>query len=342
MSFITLRTIRLFEYDLLVQRISETTGGSIMFKRIFAFLALAFALFGTQCWAVTCTPIEEGGLSCTNTFDQNDPTNTYNFSGTGDGILTVQFDTVLTTFTLTVTVNHVIDPLDPKEFPSGTVCVLYQSNGGQCDQYDFTGSAVGPNGVPVKNTDYKGLISITLSYFTSQTIHTPAFGHAPGDNATAVYSEDILTSYSSLPIEDPTMSGKTPGISSVAALDEPFSEADTFCSLSLSVPEEGNSLQEADEIEVALKVGSGTGSSCTGKGIRDKTARFSVWTTDFSGNVVFSKLKVKEEGNKFHWDSKNGVNELDLSTEGLAAGTYTITVTSSKFSPQDISFTVAP
>src|SRR6266404_6812504 len=35
-----------------------------MFKRIFAFLALAFTLFGTQCWAQSptsnCVPPEEG------------------------------------------------------------------------------------------------------------------------------------------------------------------------------------------------------------------------------------------------------------------------------------------
>ncbi len=226
----------------------------------------------------------------------------------------------------------------------GTVCVKYSGNGGQCAQYDFTGSSSGPNGVPVKNKDYKGLITLTLSYINSgsQTVRNPAFGHAPGDNATAVYSEDFLAVYSSSPTSDPTMGGKLPGLSSVAALDEPFTETDTFCGFE-SAPVEGNSLQEGEQIEVAFRLAAGVSGSCTPPaGIRDKTALFSVWTTGTNGDVVFQSIQVKEEGNKFHWDSKNGLNELDLSTVGLAPGTYTITVRSLKFPPQDINFTVGP
>src|SRR5229473_3058420 len=162
-----------------------------MRKPIFALVALAISLFGTQCWAATCTPSGEGGLSCTNTFSPTVTTNTYDFSATGDGKLVVSFVTVLTTFTLTATVNHTIDPFDPNEFPVGTVCVTYST--GQCDQYDFTGNAGGPNGVPVKGTDYKGLINLTLSYLTFQDILDPAFGHAPSDSTTI--TEDILTGY---------------------------------------------------------------------------------------------------------------------------------------------------
>jgi hypothetical protein len=231
-------------------------------------------------------------------------------------------------------------PLDPKEFPSGTLCVNYgTSTPGQCDQYDFTGNAGGPNGVPVKNTDYRGLITLTLSYLSSQIVHNPAFGHAPGDNSTAVYSEDILTSYSTEPSSDPTMSGSLPGLSSVAAFDEPFTEiGDQFCSLTVN-PTNVSSGQKPQE-EVALKIASGA-CSLTVLGIRDKTARLSVWTFDTNGNVVFPALK-NVEGNKFHWDNKNGLNEYDFSTEGLVSGqTYTVTVFSSKISPQSKDF-VAP
>src|SRR5882724_5508078 len=93
-----------------------------MFKRIFAFLVLAFALFGPQSWAqepVPCT--SNGGMTCT--FSPTQTTNTYQF---GDGSrLTVQFITVLTTFTLDVTVSHPMNPLplDPKEFPRSTISV---------------------------------------------------------------------------------------------------------------------------------------------------------------------------------------------------------------------------
>ena len=315
-----------------------------MRRSILALIALGISLFGTQSWAQSCGGEEQPPcpVSLTNTFSPGTTTATYDFSRTGDGVLVVQFNTVLTTFSLTATVNHTIDPIDPSEFPAGTVCVPYSSNGNQCDQYDFTGSAGGPNGVPVRNADYKGLITLTLSYFHSGTIHNPAFGHAPGDNATAVYTEDILTSYSNSTncgqfSCDPTMGGTTPGLSSVAAFDEPFTEnGDTSCSL--TVAPTNNASEKKPEEEVTLYIASG---ACGGAGIRDKTARLSVSTTDNNGNITFLALK-NVEGNKFHWDNKNKLNEYDISTDGLVSGqTYTITVFSSKISPQSTTF-VAP
>src|SRR5206468_3770040 len=110
-----------------------------MFKRIFGFFVLAFALFGPQSSAqepISCT--SNGGTTCT--FSPTQTTNTYQF---GDGSrLTVQFINVLTTFTLEVTVSHPNNPLplDPKEFPANTVCVQYPfSLPNSCDQYDFSG-----------------------------------------------------------------------------------------------------------------------------------------------------------------------------------------------------------
>jgi uncharacterized protein YkuJ len=296
---------------------------------MFALLALTISLFGTQCWASTCSG-GEGGVSCTNTFTPTDTTGTYDFSSSGDGVLIVQFNTVLTTFDLTVTVNHNPYPFDSNEFPAGTVCVPYSTNGNQCDQYDFTGNSNGPNGVPVKNKDYQGLITLTLSYFYSGPVHDPAFAHAPGDSTT--FTEDILTSYSTSPSSDPTMGGKTPGLSSVVAADEPLTSTDTACPLTLTPT--NNPSGQKSEIEVTLKI-VGNGSSCsTGTGLRDKTASLSVSTFDSNGNFVFQALK-NVEGNKFHWDNKNGVNEYDISTDGLVSGqTYYVTVFSSLISPQ--------
>ena len=310
-----------------------------MRKLMFALFALAISLFGTQCWAGTCSPGEEGGVSCTNTFSPGVTTNTYDFSSTRDGVLTVHFVTVLTTFTLTVTVNHTIDPFDPKEFPADTVAITY-CNGKQ-DQYDFTGNAGGPNGVPVKGRDYHGLIDLLLSYFTCQAEnYTPAFAHAAGDSTT--FLEDILTFYSSAPFSDPTMGGGPPGLSSIAAARETLIENDTFCFVS---PTEGQTFSAAqvEVIEVAFQLSAGAGGSCpiTGQPIRDKTALFSIAMTDSSGNFLSRPvLRDKEEGNKFHWDKKNGLNEFDLSTEGLAPGHYTITLRSTKFATQNVDINI--
>jgi|ERR1700675_37167 len=308
-----------------------------MLKRIFVVLALAFGLFGTQCWA-QC--VETEGLSCTNTFSPTTTTGTFNFDNTGDGVLTVQFETVLDTFTLTVTVNHTIDQFDENEFPASTVCVTYSSNSpNACDQYDFSGSAGGFNGVPVRNQDYKGLITLTLIYATNQAANDPAFAHAPDGSAT--FTEDILTIYSSVPCPDnvcgdPGMVGKTPDISSVIAAAQPLTESDTFCFVS---PTPSQTVTVGQELDVTFQLGASCPNSPAP--IRDKTVLFSLWTTDINGNIVYPAA-FGQQGNKFHWDNKAGVNEFDLSTVGIAPGNYTITLVSSKFPPQSISFTLAP
>jgi hypothetical protein len=315
-----------------------------MRRPILALIALGISLFGTQCWAqeTGCFGNEGGGVSCP--FSPTNTTNTYNFGN--DGHLIVKFDTVLTSFTLTVTVSHPTNPLplDPEVFPPGTVCVQYPTNSfNSCDQYDFTGNAGGPHGVPVKNIDYKRLITLTLSYFTSQTVHDPAFGHAPGDVTT--FTEDILTGYSSFPpcppslCEDPTMDGSTPGLSSVIALDKPLEENDTFCLVS---PQGTPTFSVGQEIEVEFRLVA-LGASCdTGTPIRDKRARFSLSTLDGSGNAVFPRLRNKEKGNKFHFDHEDGVHEVDLSTHRLLPGRYTINIFGSKFSPQSVDIILVP
>lgn len=339
-----------------------------MFTRIFALFALVFALFVTQTRAttVTCYGVfsESEVLSCSNQFMPGTTTGVYDFTGTGDGKLVVHFDTVLDNFSLTVSVNHTIDPIDFTVFPPGTACVPYAFNGGLCDQYDFSGTVGRPNMVPLKNVDYKGLITLTLSYLNSLAfqIHTPAFGHAPGDIMT--FTEDILTSYSSFPVTppgcgtscgvgfapttpgtlttpaapttpgDPTMKGTTPGLSSVIALDEPGPN-DAFCLVS---PQPLATFEVGDEIEVAFRL-TPFGSDCTsnhGNSIRDKDTRLSV--VDSQGNFV--AIRDHEGGNKFQFDKDDGVNERDLNTEGLVPGVYTVTLFSDEFSPYSFTFTL--
>jgi hypothetical protein len=327
-----------------------------MRKSIFALLALVISLFGTQCWAqaAACGGLEQPPcpLSITNTFSPGTTTNTYDFSATGDGTLTVHFVRVLTTFTLTVTVDHTIDGLAEGVFPPNTACVKYATNGSQCDEYDFTGNKGGPNGVPVKGTDYRGLITLTLSYFYFGPVHNPAFLHAPGDNATAVYTEDILRTYSSYPpcpdevtcdnappvtktntpnnaaVGDPTMDGDTPGLSAVAAFDKPLEETDCFQWVS---PTQNEVFTAGEEIEVEFQLFHGN--TCAGAPIRDKDARLSLSRVD-NRHLVLVRIGKDEGGNHFHFDNEDGVNEREVDTEGLQPGIYIITVFSDEFSPQ--------
>ena len=306
-----------------------------MYIRVLALFVLALVLMAGPSFAATCAT---DGNSCSNLVTPTDTTAIFDFTSAGDGYLVVQFDTVLDPagFTLTVTTSAFTDTLDPTEFPAGTVCVPYFGNGNQCVQYNITGSAGGPNGVPVKNTDYKGLISVTLSYFINGfVVHTPAFGHAAGDGT--VVTVNILDAYSDAPFCtecDPTMHGKIPTPSSLIALDEPSTTTNTACPLSLSTTNVSSG--QKPQVEVTLKEVSG--SDCSAKGLRDKTASLSVSVLDSSGNFSSFPALRNVEGNKFHWDGKNLLNEYDISTDGLADGTYTVTVFSNQVSTQNGQF----
>jgi hypothetical protein len=271
---------------------------------------------------------------------------TFNFGA--DGVFKFQFDAVLTSFTLTVTANEVtsITNLDPTEFPTGTVCIPYST--GVCVRYDVTGSAGGPNGVPVRGVDYRGLITVLLNYDSFDTPHIPAFGHAPGDNATDIFSEDILTSYvdehapSCTNCEGPAMGGKTPGISSFAALDKPFpnsAQGDRVCPFLTAVPQTSSSGQNPI-VEVSFKL---VASNCsTDPPLRDKTATLSVASVDPNNppNLAFAPLINGGDSNKFHFDNTTGLNVQDINTNKLPSGLYYVTVSSTLFSPVTTTFTI--
>lgn len=305
-----------------------------MRKSIFALLVLAISLFGTQCWAQSCT---EGELNC-HTFTSTSTTFTYTFGINGS--LRVEFvGGVLRNFDLRVTVVTLTDAqlaarLDPKVFPPATTtCFHYgsvpplpstQTTPG-CQEYAFTGNAGGPNGVPVKNVDYGPPINLTLTYFSSDLAQDPAFGHAPGESTT--FSEDILVDYIK-PFEDDTMDGSTPSLSSVIALNKKLEENDTFCWIS---PNDFQKFNVGAEVQVTLQLfASGPCIGNTGTSIRDNFARLSV-ARRFGATV---QVLSDEGGKDFQFDNHDQVNEREFGTAGLTPGFYFVTVRSTKFPPQ--------
>jgi len=313
--------------------------------RVLAFFVLAFLVLVTPSWAqLSCNGSSDGEpVPCPITFSPGtNETGTYDFTLVNGGLLIVKFDTVLTTFTLTVTLsfptNEQLQPeLDPSEFPvPGTVCVQYQGQPADtCVQYDLSGSPA----LPVKNVDYKGLIDLTLSYSVpvGYNAQTPAFGHAPGDTNPPAFTVNILDAYSEPTICglacDPTMHGKIPTPSSLIGLKETLTSSNTGCPLTLMTTNVASG--QKPQVEVTLQE-----NNCAGTGgLRDKTASISVSAVDNSGNFVYPFPSLKNvEANKFHWDAKDGLNEYDISTDGLANGTYQVTVFSKQISPESACF----
>ena len=319
-----------------------------MAKRILTLLVLSLALFTTPSWATSSTNCgatvgTESLFSITCHFDPGPSgTATFDFGPQGDGTMTMQFETVLTTFDVTLTAIEfavIPNPLDPNEFPTDTVCITYSNN--HCVRYDFSGDAVpgGLDGVPVKGVDYRGLITLTLNYNRSSTqvVQIPAFAHAPGLNSdSTTFSEDILTSYvdtgSNCPScpPDPAMGGKTPGISPFAPLYKPLPTAPSVV-CSLTAIYQTSASDQNPIVEVAFKLVANGGNCSTGPFLRDKTASLSVALN--SNPISFADLINGGDSNKFHFDNKSGANVQDINTNKLPRGSYIVTVRSSLFAP---------
>jgi hypothetical protein len=324
-----------------------------MYIRVLALAVLAFLLLVTPSWAASsanCDPTAGNGdnipFSITCHFVPGPSgTATFDFGPQGDGTMTMQFEAVLTTFDVTLTANEfsptpgIPNPLDPNEFPSGTVCIAYFN--GKCVRYDFSGTAMpgGLDNVPVKGVDFRGLVTLTLSYNSSQSVHIPAFAHAPGVNSdSTTFSEDILTSYvdtgANCPnCDDPAMGGKTPGLSPFAPLDKPFATTPGVPGIvcSLSAAYQTSTSDKNPIVEVSFKLVASDGNCSTGPFLRDKTASLSV---ALNGNpITFADLINGGDSNKFHFDNKNNTNVQDINTTKLPPGSYLVTVRSNLFAP---------
>jgi hypothetical protein len=316
-------------------------------SRLFAFLAIAlvfvaapsFAASSANCGGITGDN-PAFSISCHFTPDPSGISSaTFDFGSQGDGTMTVQFETVLTTFDLIVTANEFIvipNPLDTNEFPTGTVCITYSV--AHCVRYDFSGDALpgGLNGVPVKGVDYRGLITLTLNYNSEQSVRIPAFAHAPGENSdSTTFSEDILTSYvdtgANCPsCDDPAMGGKTPGLSPFAALDKPFATTPgILCSLTAAY--QTSASDKNPIVEVSFKLAANSGNCSNGPFLRDKTASLSVALN--ANPISFADLINGGDSNKFHFDNKNNTNVQDINTNKLPPGSYIVTVRSNLFAP---------
>jgi hypothetical protein len=338
-----------------------------MAKRILILLVVSLALFITPSWAVSspnCTtapPDDVVTIMCL--FSSSVTAATFDF-GT-DGVITFQFDTVLTSFELDVSavVNPSSTTFTGPDFPASTACIPYDGaggNGGFCVRYNVTS----PGGsVPVKGVNFRGLVTVLLNYASSPIFDgIPAFGHAPGDSTTAAFSENILTFYvdpnasnctNSCGEIDPGMGGKVPNISSFEAFKLPFTSpvptsGYTVCNVPPTSTGLTASFQNSNSnnpiVEVSFRLVASGGDCVNGPFLRDKTATLSVAS---SGSLTVAPLINGGDSNKFHFDSHNGVNVQDINTNGnngnsngLQSGNYYVTVISTLFSPITTTFAI--
>jgi len=330
-----------------------------MHIRIPALFVLAFLLLVTPSWAVSsanCASFSDDVTTIKCQFSSTVTAATFDFET--DGVITFQFDTVLTSFELDVqAVENAAFTFSGPDFPDGTACIPYDGaggNGGFCVRYNVTGANGGP--VPVKGVNFTGLITVLLNYNSFPIVGIPAFGHAPGDTTTAAFSEDILTFYvdpnapactNSCFEEDPVMGGKIPGISSFEAFKKPFANGgsgDVVCGPpGLTAVPQNSTSGNNPIVEVSFKLAATLANCASGPFLRDKTATLSVGITDPNNpnNVVPQPLVNGGDSNKFHFNNQNGANVQDINTNGLPSGTQLfITVMSDVFSPVNTQFTI--
>ncbi len=287
-----------------------------MHIRILAFVALAFVFCVVPVSAQGCP----AGAQCF-TFDANTLSHTFDFGV--DGAITFQFDAVLASFELDVSaVEDAPFTFTGTDFPATTTCIPYNAfvggNGGHCVRYNVTGA--GGGSVPVKGVNFRGLITVTLRY----------------ENPNA-------PSCSGSGCGDPTMGGKTPGISSFEAFNVPFDPATQtgdICSLSAVFQKSASGQNPLVEVSFKLVSGNCFATNPAPTPLRDKTATLSVAFTDTSNHLVFANLINGGDANKFHFDNTTGTNVQDINTSGLAPRLYYVTVISTKFPPVTTTFTV--
>ena len=301
----------------------------------------------------TCTPQNQSQspFSCSITFSPGTTgvsTGVFDFSAQEDGVITFQFDTVLTNFTLTVSANEVTSvQVDQNSEVAGATCINYFRTTGNhdCVRYDVAGNGgAGLDFLPLRGTDYRGLINVTLKYGSFVVIQMPVFGHAPGDT-NQIFSENIITSYvdenapSFTPSDDPAMGGKTPGLSSFSALSQPFANGASglFVCQNLTATPQKSTSGNNPIVEVTFRLATTEANCNTGPYLRDKTASLTVAT---SPGLAFVNLVNDGDSNKFHFDNKSGTNIQDINTNKLLSGTYFVTVISDQFSPVTTTFTI--
>jgi hypothetical protein len=269
-----------------------------------------------------------------------------NFYGFGGDSIQITFlGSVLTGFDMVVTKTQVLPANLAQQlqnatvFPQGTTCIQYSHEGGFCDTYTISkGTAGSP--APVLNTDFIGQIQVKMGFFTQNQVQQPSLGHAPGNN---LFIEDIIFNYVPLltPTSDPGVSGNADSFSRFVPLNKPLvltnGQAAFFCGFSSPVPPPPVEVFNLGST-VPVKFQLTTGPNCTGQFITDATARLSLVLVN-GNTVTLEPVQPSSNANTLNFFRLSGHQYVySLSTKGLPAGIYVITVWGDKFTPQTDSF----
>jgi hypothetical protein len=267
------------------------------------------------------------------------------FNYGGDSIQFKFLGSVLTGFNMVVTKTQVL-PADLASqlqnatlFPQGTACIQFSHEGGFCDTYTVAKGTVG-SPAPAPNTDFTGQIEVKMGFFTENAIQQPSLGHAPGSNP---FIDDIILDFAGqlTPGADPGIRGGSDGFSRFVPLNKPTvltnGQPAFFCGFSSPVPPPPVQVFNLGST-VPVKFQLTTGPNCTGSFITDATARLTLVRVD-TGVPTLEPVQASTGNNVLNFFRLNGHQYVyNLSTKGLPAGTYIITVWGDKFTPQTDSF----
>ena len=273
-------------------------------------------------------------ISVTKTFSAAAPKQTYSYDG-GNHTLTVSFvDGVLTDFDLTITAVATVPgslALDPLVFPPGTDCFAYATTNSLCVVY----RAEEP--LPSPGFQFTGSFDILIKYF--DPVPAPAnprmahdFSGIPGDD----FTEDMTNAFfpSPNPDTDPALRGRTINWSRIVAVDLATDPA-IFIGFLEPLGAGGKAFKSGRTIPVKFQLTDGNGNPVT-----DAVAHISVAKIS-NGEVGPLASDVEASGaantdNLFRFGGGNYV--YNLSTKGFTSGTYLLTVTSTKFFFQTVTF----
>jgi hypothetical protein len=290
------------------------------------------AAFGPQVIALT------GMGTTTQTITQPlSPTapNQFNF---GPHNFTVQYPAGTTFTGVNMTVAAVQTPVASfRQRVAGTsfanaVCIVYEGEGGYCEDYQVTCTDMTGNGISCPN-ESTPTIDVKTSYDTTQSIINPGFLTAPigTNNWTNIFTAFFLQRI------DPTTKGHTTGFSEFFAVDLGASNPQGAAQLTTLAPLQQNDARifpVGTLIPVAFQL---TSTSRPGQPVTDSVAGITVMLMSGTNGSSTPSI-ILEKSSAFRYEDGKYVYNLD--TRGYAPGTYNLTVYGNAFAAYQVQFTL--
>jgi YVTN family beta-propeller protein len=207
-------------------------------------------------------------------------------------------------------------------------CVIYAGSGGNCTDYEVTCTDTNGQSVPCPSED-QPTIAVQTGFTTSGSIVNPGYLTTPiGLNQW----ENIFTGFT-----DPTVKGKTKGFSEFVAVSLGASNPQGLANFRILTPRITKTFKTGAIVHVKFQLTS----VANGTPVTDAQASIAV-TRIANANGQPTSVLVFSRQNAFRQTVTPGIYKFAFSTQGDAAGTYSVTIYGNAFPMYQFQFKLVP